>query len=163
MTSWGESNDAQHVALADVGARGATDVYLPLAAFYGDDAHVLDGRLGAVAGAAGDRHLDLVRHLHALEALLYVYAQRGAVAESVAAEVGAYAGFARSERLGVGVARRHIQIAPHVRQVLFGYAENVYALSAGNLDHAGVVLLGDVGDAAQLCGRGDAAVHSWNN
>src|SRR5207248_858648 len=56
---------AQDVALSDIAAGGAADAHLP-ATLDCDHTDVLDGRLGAVARAAGDARLDLVRGVQAL-------------------------------------------------------------------------------------------------
>src|SRR5690349_22088046 len=50
----------EEVAFADLHAAVATDIEFP-AAVHRDDAEVLDGRFGAIARAAGDCQLDLVR------------------------------------------------------------------------------------------------------
>ena len=47
-----------------------------------------------------------------------------------------------------------------VRQIGFLHAQQIDALAAGDLDHRHVVLVGDVGDAAQFGGRSDAAAHA---
>ena len=67
--------------------------------------------------------------------------------------------FTVRKRLAVRVARRHVQIGPDLRQVLLLDAEQVDPLAAGQLDHRHVVLLGHVGDPAQLLGGGDPAAH----
>jgi hypothetical protein len=59
--------------------------------------------------------------------------------------------------LRVRLARRHPEIGPDLRQVALLHAQQVDALRAGDLDHPGVVLFGDIGDLAQFGGRGDAA------
>ena len=101
--------------------------------------------------------------LDALETLFNLYAQRCAVAQPEPAEVGADTGFAGAESLGVGVARRHTHLAPHVREVLLGDAQQIDALAAGYFHHLGFVFLGSVGDAAQFVRRGDAAVDAWHH
>ena len=104
-------------------------------------------------GAARHRQFHLVGRFDALEPFFDLYAQRGAVTQTEAAEIGAHAGFAGAEGLGVGVARRHANLAPNVGQILLGNAQQVYALPAGNLDHLGLVFFGGVGDAAQFVRR----------
>ena len=51
----------------------------------------------------------------------------------------------------------HAELLPDRRQLLLVDAEQVDPLAAGDLDQRHLVLVGDVGDAAQLVGRGDAA------
>src|SRR5439155_6052600 len=138
---------AEDVALADARAGGAAEVDLPLAALDRDRAEVLGGGLGAVAGAAGGGQLHLVRGLDALEAALDLDAEADAVAEPVAAELGADAGLAGAEGFGVGVAGGHTELLPDGGQLLAGNAQEIDALTAGDLDHAHAVALGGFGDA----------------
>ena len=65
MASSDVGDRGEQVALAHGRAGGAADADLP-AALDGDEADVLDVRLGAVARAAGHRRLDLVRRGRAL-------------------------------------------------------------------------------------------------
>jgi hypothetical protein len=86
-------------------------------------------------------------------------AERGGIADAVAAEVATDTGFHGAEALAVRIARRHVQIRPHGRQVFLAHTEQVDALPAGELDHRNGVLVGDLGDAAQLPRIGHAALH----
>src|SRR5690606_34359819 len=124
-----------------------------------DDAHVLDPALGAVARAARYRQLDLVRAPHIGQHRFQVDAHLRAVLGAEAAELAAHAGLHRADRLAVGVARLHPEVAPDIDQVLLAHAQQVDALAAGDLDHRHRVLVGDIGDAAQLGGVGHAALH----
>src|SRR5690606_20706745 len=144
----------------DLGADAAiaADVDLP-ARIHGDDAHVLDPALGAVARATGDRELDLVRAPHVGQHRFQFDPHPGAVLGAEAAELAAHAGLHRADRLAVGVAGLHAQVAPDIDQVLLLHSQQVDALAAGDLDHAHLVLLGHVGDAAQLRRTGHAALH----
>ena len=101
---------AAGVALADVAAGGAADADLP-GALDGDDADVLDRRLGAVAGTAGHRRLDLVRGVQALPRRLHLDPERDRVAEPEAAEVGADARLHGPHRLCVRVPGGHAEVA----------------------------------------------------
>ena len=47
--------------------------------------------------------------------------------------------------------------SPDLRQIVFPHAQQIDSLSAGQLDQRYVIPLGDVGDAPQLRGAGDAA------
>ena len=152
-------DDAEQVALADVRAGGAADVDLPLAAVDRDGADVLDQRLGAVARAARGRELELAGAVEAAEAPLDLERERHAVAEPEAAVVDADAALAGAVALAPGVARRHAEVAPDARQIVLRDADQIDALAAGQLDQRHVVLVGDVGDAAQLVRRADAARH----
>ena len=146
----------EQVALAHGRARGAADVELP-AALDRDEPDVLDVGLGAVARAAGDRGLDLVRRVEAFHRALELDPDAHRVAEPEAAEVGADARLDRAHRLGVGVAGRHVELLPDRRELLLADAEQVDPLAAGDLDQRHLVAVGDVGDPAQLVGGGDAA------
>ncbi len=104
----------EDVGLADIAARRAAGAHLP-AALDGDAADVLHGRLGAVARAARDARLHLVRGVQALPELLHLDPQADGVAEAEAAEVRADAGLDGSHGLGVRVAGRHPEVAPDRR------------------------------------------------
>src|SRR5690606_5551122 len=136
----------------------AADVDLP-SRIQRDDAHVLDPAFGAVARAAGHGELDLVRAPHVGQHGFQVDAHLRAVLGAEAAELAAHAGLHRADRLAVGVAGLHSQVAPDIDQVFLAHAQQVYALAAGDLDHGDGVLVGHVGDAAQFGGIGDAALH----
>src|SRR5207248_3415846 len=71
----------------------------------GDDAEVLPLGLGALAGTAGDRGLELVRRAQALVAILQADGQRDRVLHAAAAPGAADARLHRPQRLAVGVAR----------------------------------------------------------
>ena len=81
------------------------------------------------------------------------------VAEAEAAELRADAGLHRAHGLRVRVPGRHAEVAPDLGQVLLADAEQVQPLAAGDLHERHLVLVGDVGDPAQLVGRAHAAVH----
>ena len=150
---------AQYVALADMGARGTADIDLPFTVADGDGTHVLDHRLGAVARAARRGQLELAGAVEATEAPFDLGRQLHAVAEPEPAEVGADAALAGPVALAPGVAGRHVEVFPDRGQLVLRDADEVDALTAGELDQRDGVLLGDVGDPAQLGGRGDAAGH----
>ena len=98
----------------------AADMHLP-AAVDATTPKSLHGRLGAVARAAGDGELDLVRVPGAPRHLLQRDAHAGAVLGAEPAPFRADAGLHRAQRLAVGVAGDHagrVQVAPHRRQVL---------------------------------------------
>src|SRR6185295_10395574 len=105
-------NDGEDVALADVTPRRATDVDLPAATLDRDGADVLRRRLRAVPRASRRRELELRRRLDPLIPPLDLHAERRAVADAVAAELRTDARLAGAERLGVGVPRRHPELAP---------------------------------------------------
>src|SRR5690606_19092079 len=136
----------------------AADVDLP-SRIHRDDAHVLDPAFGAVARAARHRQLDLVRAPHVGQHRFQVDAHLRAVLGAEAAELAAHAGLHRTDRLAVGVARLHAEVAPDIDQVLLLHPEQVDALAAGDLDHRHGVLVGDIGDAAQFAGVGHPALH----
>src|SRR6185369_12991593 len=77
-----------------------------------------------------------------------------------AAEIGADTSLHHSYTLGIGLAGRHAEIGPYLRQVLLGNTEQIDALAAGDLHHPDVILLRDIGDAPQLGGRGHPAANS---
>src|SRR5690606_30147753 len=91
----------------------AADVQFP-ARIHRDDAHVLDPAFGAVARAARHRQLDLVRAPHVGQHRFQVDAHLRAVLRAEAAELAAHAGLYRADRLAVGVARLHPEVAPDV-------------------------------------------------
>src|SRR5262249_36983810 len=119
--------------------------------------------LGAVARAAADRELDLVRRIHAPQRPLQVLAHLRGVLRAEAAPFASDAGLHRAQRLRIGMAAGHADVAPDVDQVFLLHAEQVDALAAGDLDGGDAVLVHHVGDAAQL-GRGRlAAPHARND
>ncbi len=140
-------------------AGGAADHHLP-ASFLADQADILDRRLGAVARAADDAHLELVRREQILQTPFQFDAGAGGILHAEAAELGAHAGLHHAHALGVGLAGRHAEIRPDLRQIGLLDAEQIDALAAGDLHHRHVVLVRDVGDAAQFVGRGHAAAHA---
>src|SRR5882762_6566597 len=125
----------QQVGVPRLHAAVAAHVQVP-ALFRGDDAHVLALRLGALARAARNRHLHLVRRADAAVAVLDVDRHRDRILHAVAAPGVADARFHGAQRLAVGVAgleARGDQILPDQRQLLHARAEQVDALGAGNL------------------------------
>ena len=137
----------------------ACHIHLP-PAVHADDAHVLDAGLGAVARAAADGKLHLVRRVHAPHRALQVLAHLRAVLGAEAAPFAADAGLHRAQRLGIGVAAGHADVLPHGGQVFLLHAQQVDALAAGDLDRGDLVLVDRIGDAAELVGRGLAAPHA---
>ena len=104
------------------------------------------------------RRLDLVRRVQALPSRVSSSMPTpDRVAEPEAAEVRADARLDRAHGLRVGVAGRHPELLPDRREVLLADAEQVDPLAAGDLHQRHLVLVGDVGDPAQLVGRRDAA------
>src|SRR3954469_19595801 len=110
----------------------AADIEVP-ALFGGDDADVLALRLGALARAARDRHLQLVRRAQAAIAVLDVDRHLDRVLHSIAAPRAADAGLDRPQRLPIGVSRfeaRVDQLLPDEGQLLDARAEEIDALRA---------------------------------
>src|SRR5204863_981420 len=102
------------------------------------------------------RELELGRRLEPLIAPLDLHAECRAVADTIPAELRAETGLAGAERLGVRVARRHPELAPHLGKLLLSHSHQIDALAARDLHHRHAVLLRHVGDAAQLLRRRDA-------
>src|SRR5262249_10124680 len=138
----------------------ATHNDLPLAALNRDCSDIFRRCFSAVARTSGGRHLQLMRKLDALKTPLDLNAECSAVANAESAKFRTYAGLACSEGFRVGVSRGHFQIPPYAREVFLFDAEQINALTAGDLDHWHVVFVGHIGDAAQLLGRRHAAVHA---
>src|SRR6185437_10207424 len=133
--------------------------------FGGDDAEVLPLRLGALARAARDGRLQLVRRAEPLVAVLDPDGQADRVLHAVAAPGAAHARLHRAQRLAVGVARLEAgvdELAPDGGELLEACAEHVDALGAGDL---GVepVLAGDLADGHQSGGSDLAAGDAWND
>src|SRR5262249_28880378 len=127
-----------------------------------NDADILDRRLGAIARAAGDRELDLVRGPRAPAHLLDLDAEPGRILRAKAAPFAADAGLYRAQPLGIGVAGHQpgpVQIAPDARQLLLFDAEQVDALAAGDLDRRDRIFFCGVGDRAQFLRVGQPAPH----
>ena len=128
-----------------------------------DDADVLDAGFGAVARAARDGQLDLVRRVHVEQHLFQLDAHGHRQLRAEAAVLGADAGLHGTDRLAVGVAGNHaggVEVGPHLRQVFLLHPKQVDALAAGHLDGRHVVLLGGVGDGAQFGRRRQPAPHA---
>ncbi len=110
-------------------------------------------------GTAGSSHLDLVRRVDPLERVLNPDRQRGTIANAEAAKVGPDTALASPITFPIGMAGRHAQIAPDVREIIFLDSEQIDPLAAGQLDHRHLILLGHVRNSTQLGGTGDAACH----
>ena len=113
----------------------AADVEVP-AVVGRDDADVLAAGLGALARAAGDAQLDLVRGPQPPVAQLQRDGEADGVLHAVAAPGRADAGLHRAQRLAVGVARLEARVdepLPDLRQLLDAGAEEVDPLAAGDL------------------------------
>src|SRR5690606_21553056 len=137
----------EQLGVARTHAAVAADVQVP-ALLGGDHADVLALRLGALAGAAGDAELDLVRRAQALVAILQGQGHADAVLHAVAAPGAAHAGLHGAQALAVGVAGLETgldQLGPDVRQLVQLGAEQVDALAAGDLG-VEVVLPGHLAD-----------------
>ncbi|CCJ75563.1 hypothetical protein BN135_627 [Cronobacter muytjensii 530] len=124
----------KEIRMARLHAAVAADVKIP--AFIGcDHAHILALRLGAFAGAAGDRHFDFVRRAQPLVAVLQFHREPGRVLDAIATPGRADARFYRAQRFAVGMAgfkaRRH-QLGPDSRELFKPRAEEVDALTAGD-------------------------------
>ena len=135
----------QQVGVPRLRAAVAADVEV-VALLGGDQADVFALRLGTLADAAGDGHLDLVRRADALVAILDADREADRVLHAVAAPGRADAALHGAQRLAVGVAALEAgvdQLFPDVGQVLHLRAEQVDPLPAGDLG-VEVVLLGDV-------------------
>ncbi len=132
----------------------AADVEVP-SVLGGDDADVLAAGLGALAGAARDAHLDLVRGPQAAVAELEVDGHLHRVLLPVAAPVAADAALHRAQRLAVCVAGLHPAVdeaAPDLGQLIDPGAEHVDALAAGDLG-VQVEIPCDLADQDQLLRR----------
>ena len=153
------------VAREQPGVRGclaavAADVEVP-ALVGGDDADVLAAGLGALAGAARDAELDLVRRPQPAVAVLEVDGHPDGVLHAVAAPRRADARLHGAQRLAVGLSRLHADVdeaLPDRGQLLDAGAEEVDALAAGDLDVEAEVL-GDLADRDELLGRDLATRH----
>src|SRR5262249_1996822 len=117
-----------------------------------DRAEVLYRCLSTIPRASTDRQLHLVRRFDSLKTALDSDAEAGRVAETVAAEITSDTGLASAKSFGVGVSARHSQVLPNGRQVLLGDSQQINSLAAGDLDHAGAVLLGNICQPPQLAG-----------
>ena len=136
----------------------AADVEVP-ALVGGDDADVLAAGLGALAGAARDAELDLVRRAQPAVAQLERDRQAHRVLHAVAAPRRADARLHGAQRLAVGVPGLEAgvdQPLPDRRQLLDAGAEQVDPLAAGDLGVEPEVL-GDLADRDQPLGRDLAA------
>src|SRR5690606_2153615 len=113
----------------------AGDVEVP-AALGGDHPDILALRLSALAGAAGDAELDLVRCSQALVAVFQAQSHADAVLHTVAAPSAADAGLHRAQGFAVGGAGLEAgfdQLAPDLRQFVQLGAEQVDTLAARGL------------------------------
>src|SRR5215472_13492188 len=127
-----------------------------------DDADILDCRLGAVTRAAGDRELDLVRGPGAPAHLLDLDPEPGRILRPEPAPLTADAGLHRAQTLGVGVAGNQpcfVEVGPDRRKLLLLDPQQVDALTAGDLDGRDRVLLGGIGNRAQLARGRQTAPH----
>ena len=156
------SSSVDDVGEEQVGVPGpeaavAADVQVP-ALLGGDDAEVLAARLGALAGAAADRRLDLVRGAQPAVAQLELDGEPDRILYAVAAPGRADAALDRAQRLAVGVTgfeARVDQAPPDLRQLLHPRAEQVDALPAGDF-RVEPEVAGDLADDDELL-RGDLA------
>src|SRR5690606_6966400 len=118
---------AQQVGHADMNPCVSADMqFVP--AVDADHAEILDRRLGAVPRAAGDRHLELVRHVAAPGHALELDAEAGRILRTEAAPFAAHAGLHRAQRLAIGVAGDHprgVEVGPDGGQILFPDSEYV--------------------------------------
>jgi hypothetical protein len=140
--------------VARLAAAVAAHVEVP-ALLRGDDPEILALRLRALADAAGDGGLELVRRADAAVALLQPDRERRRVLHAVATPGRADAALHRAQRLAVGVAAlepRIDELFPDVRQVVDARAEEVDALAAGDLG-VEAVLLRDLTEDDQLLRR----------
>src|SRR5262249_54047572 len=120
-----------------------------------DQPEVLALGLGALADAAADGALELVRRADALVAVLDADRECGRVLHAVAAPGRADAALDRAHRLAVRVAALEAggdQPLPDLGELLDAGAEQVDALAAGDLG-VQAVALGDLGDRDELIGR----------
>src|SRR3546814_19644598 len=99
ISDW--SSDVCSSDLADVDAAIAANVEL-ITAVDADDAEVLDRRLGAIAGAARHRDLELVRHPAAPAHPFELDAKPGRILRAKAAPFGPDAGLHGAQRLAIG-------------------------------------------------------------
>ena len=158
----GRFDRGQQIRLPHRLAGGAADDDLP-AALLAHEPDVLHRGFRAVARAADGRHLHLVRREELLEAPLELDARARRILRPEPAELGADAGLHHAHTLGVRLPRRHAEVGPDLRQVFLPDAEEIDPLAAGDLDHRHLVLVGDVGNAAQLRRARDAAVNARND
>ena len=112
---------------------------------------VLDAGFGAIARAAGDGQLDLVRRPHVEQRVFQVDAHLRRVLRAEAAELAA-GSLHGADGFAVRVTGGHVQVFPDARQVFLADTQQVDALAAGDLDHRHLVLVRHVGDASQLGG-----------
>src|SRR2546428_1369092 len=148
----------EQVGVPRLHAAVAADVEVP-APLGGDDADVLALRLGALARAAGHRHLDLVRRAQATVAVLDVDRHGHRVLHAVAAPRIADAGLHRAQRFAIRMARLEAGIdefLPDKRKLLDARAEEVDALRAGDF-RVQAVALRHLAEHDQLVGRDLAA------
>src|SRR5687767_5931090 len=120
----------------------AADVQVP-ALLGRDDADILALRFGALARAAGDRELELVRSAQALVTILQIDRVADAVLHAVAAPRRSHARFYGAHRLAVGVTGFEAcvdQLFPDQRQLMHLRAEQIDALAAGDLGVQAVLL-----------------------
>ena len=151
----------EQIGVARLGAAVAADVEVP-AFLGGDDAEVLALRLGTFADAAGDGGLDLVRRTNALVAVLDADREADGILHAVATPRRADAALDRPQCLAVGVAALEAgvdQFFPDVRQLMHRRAEQVDALSAGDL-RVQTVLLRHLAQDDELVRRDFAARHA---
>ena len=93
-----------------------------------------------------------MRGVQVLEAPLHLNTGADRILHAEAAEVGAHTGLHHAHALGVGLPGWHPQIRPYLRQVGLVDPKQINALAAGNLHHAHLIFIGNIGDAAQLFG-----------
>ena len=146
--------------MARLGSAIAAQVEV-VARFGSDQADVLGLRLGALAHATRHRALDLVGSADAPVALLDPNREADRVLHSVPAPGGSDAALDRAQRLAVGMPAFEAgrdQLLPDIRELMHLGAEEIDALSAGDLG-VKAVLLRDRSERDQLVGCDLAAGH----
>ena len=134
-----------------------------IAGFDADHANVLDGGFGAIARAARDRELDLVRRPGAPAHFFQLDAQAGRILGAEAAPFAADAGLHGAQPLGIGMAGHQPALlrSPHTagRSSFFTPSRSMrwppVTLTVGMLNFSATD-----GDGVQLRRRGDAAPHA---
>src|SRR5579872_948777 len=152
----------QQVGLADRFAGSPSHHHLPTA-LLPHHSDVLHGGLGTVPWASHHAHFDLVRRKQILQTPLQFDTGARGILHAEAAEFRAHASLYHANALGVGLTRRHAEIGPYFRQVGLLDSQKIDALASRDFHHPHFVLIGDVGDAAELVGCGHAPAHARDN
>mmetsp|Transcript_3581 Transcript_3581/g.6125 ORF Transcript_3581/g.6125 Transcript_3581/m.6125 type:complete len:655 (+) Transcript_3581:123-2087(+) len=154
----------EQVPVAGLDAAVAAHVQV-VARLGGNEPKVLALRLRALARAAGDRALQLVRRAEALVPVLHADGKAHGVLLPVAAPGAAHAALHRAQALGVGVPRLQAhrrQPVPDLGQLVLVRAEEVHTLAARDL-RVQAVLLGHLTHGDELLGHDLPAGHAGHH